>query len=194
MHAVEWSNLIRQVMFREILSESPVQLFIALLPADEGCSKVLASHFDFCIPLVPRLATGIPTLIERCVRRASHHLVGKRRGLTPTVDVDGFAQFGDSGIRFRHNCGMAFTLEYVVSSLTSHGARRNSEYRWFELDVFRRKWIVLVRPKLIGWFHSECTQVSELLDGLNFMVVLRHVIWLPQRFWFRHSIVTRRWC
>ena len=49
-------------------------------------------------------------------------------------------------------------------------------------------------PKLIGWLHSERTQVSELIDGLNFMVVLRHVIGLPQRFWRRHSIVTGRWC
>ena len=79
-------------------------------------------------------------------------------------------------------------------SLTSHGARRNSEYRWFELGVFRFHWIVLVCPKSIGWLHSERTQVSELIDGLDFMVVLRHVIGLPQQFWRRHSIVTGRWC
>ena len=76
MHAVESSNLIRQVIFGEILSESPIELFFALPPVDEGLSKVLASHFDLCIPLVARLATGIPTLIERCVRRASHLRLG----------------------------------------------------------------------------------------------------------------------
>ena len=91
MHAVESSNLIRQVIFGEILSESPIRLFVAQPPVNEGLSKVLASHFDLCIPLVARLATGIPTLIEKCVRCASHHLVRERWGSTPTVDVDGFA-------------------------------------------------------------------------------------------------------
>ena len=65
MHAVESSNLIRQVIFGETLSKSPIELFVAFSPVDEGLSKVLASHFDFCIPLVTRPATGIPTLIER---------------------------------------------------------------------------------------------------------------------------------
>ena len=64
MHAVELSNLIRQVMFGEVVSESPVQLFFVVPPVDEGVSKVLASHFDLCIPLVARLVTGIPMLIE----------------------------------------------------------------------------------------------------------------------------------
>ena len=91
MHAVESSNLIRQVIFQEILSKSPIELFVALPPVDEGLSKVLASHFDVCIPLVGRLATGMPTLIERCVRCTSHHVVRERCGSTPTVDVDGFA-------------------------------------------------------------------------------------------------------
>ena len=121
MHVVESSNLTRQVMFGEVVSESPVELFVVAPPVDEGLSKVLASQFDVCVPLVARLATGIPMLIERSVRRASHRIVRKRRSSTPTVDVDGFAQFGDSGIRFRHSCGMAFAQEYVVCSLTSHG-------------------------------------------------------------------------
>ena len=89
---------------------------------------------------------------------------------------------------------MALAQECVVCSLTSHGAQRNSEYRGFKLGVFRFHSIVLVRSKSIGWFHSERTQVSELMDGLDFMVVLRHVIWLPQRFSFRHSILTGRCC
>ena len=179
MHAVESSNLIWQVMFGEVVSESPVELFVVAPPVDEGLSKVLASHFDLRIPLVAWLATGIPMLIERCVRRASHRIVAKRRSLTPTVDVDGFAQLGDSSIHVRQNCGKVFAQNHVVSSLTSHGARRGSEHRWFELDVLPRKWIVFVRPKSIGWFHSERAQVSKLIDGLDFMVVLLHVIWLP---------------
>ena len=91
MHAVESSNLIRQVMFGEILSESPIELFVALPPVDEGLSKVVASHFDFSIPLVARLATGVPTLIEGCVRGALHHLVRECCRSTPTVDVHGLA-------------------------------------------------------------------------------------------------------
>ena len=91
MHAVESSNLIRQVIFGGILSESPVELFVALPPVKEDLSKGLASHFDFCIPLVARLATGIPMLIERCVRCASHHLIREWCGSSPTVDVDGLA-------------------------------------------------------------------------------------------------------
>ena len=151
MHAVESSNLTRQVIFGEILSESSIELFVAVSPVDEGRSKVLASHLDFCIPLVARLATSIPTLIERCVRCASRHLVREWCGSSPTVDVEGLAQLGDSGFCLRHNCGMALVQEHVPCSLTSHGARRNSEYRWFELGVFRFHWIVLVCPKSIGW-------------------------------------------
>ena len=91
MHAVESSNLTRQVIFGEILSESPIELFVAVSPVDEGRPKVLASHFDFCTPLVARLATGICTLIERCVRCAARDLVREWRDSSPTVDVDGLA-------------------------------------------------------------------------------------------------------
>ena len=91
MHAVESSNLTRWVMFGEILSESPIELFVAVSPVDESRSKVLASHFNFCIPLVARLAAGIPKLIERSVRCASRHLVREWCGSSPTVDVDGLA-------------------------------------------------------------------------------------------------------
>ena len=125
MHAVGWSNLIQPVMFGEVVSESRLELFVVAPAVNEGLSEVLASHFDLCIPLVARLATGILMLTELCVRCASHRLVGKRRGLTPTVDVHGFAQFGDSGFLFHHNCGMAFAQEYVACSLTSHGTQRN---------------------------------------------------------------------
>ena len=91
MHAVGSSNLAPQVMFGEILSESPTELFVAVSPVDEGRSKVLASHSDFCIPLIARLATGIPTLIERCVRCASRNLVREWFGSSATVGVDGLA-------------------------------------------------------------------------------------------------------
>ena len=84
MHAVESSNLTWQVIFGEILSESPIQLFVAVSPVDKGRSKILASHFDFCIPLVARLASGVPTLIERCVKCASRHLVREWCSLSPT--------------------------------------------------------------------------------------------------------------
>ena len=50
-----------------------------------------------------------------------------------------------------------------------------------------------MRPKSVEWLYSERAQVSELFDGPDFMVVVLHIIWLPQRFWFRHSIVTGRW-
>ena len=50
-------------------------------------------------------------------------------------------------------------------------------------ETNHNKWIVFVRPKSVGWLHSECAQVSEFFDGLDFMVVLLHIIWLPQRFW-----------
>ena len=91
MHAVESSNFTRQGIFGEALSESPMELFVERSPFDEGRSKVLASHFDFCIPLVSRLTTEIPTLTERCVRSASRQFVRKWCGSSPTVDVDGLA-------------------------------------------------------------------------------------------------------
>ena len=46
--------------------------------------------------------------------------------------------------------------------------------------------------KSIGWLQSERTQVSELFDGLDFMVVLRHVIVLPLPFLHRHGLVAWR--
>ena len=50
-----------------------------------------------------------------------------------------------------------------------------------------------MRPKPIGSLHSERAQVSEFVDSLDFMVVLFHMIWLPQRFWSTNSIVAGRW-
>ena len=193
MHAVQRRNLIWQVSLGGILPESPVDLFVALPPVDEGLSKVLTSHFYLCVPLVPRRATSIPMFIEGCVRCASHRLVGERRCSTPAVDVDVFAHFSDGGVRTRHNCCMVFAQEYVASSLTSHGTRRDGEHLRVELDVLCRKWIVFVRPKSVGWLHSERAQVSEFFDGPDLMVVLLQIIWLPQRFWFQNSIVTGQW-
>ena len=89
---------------------------------------------------------------------------------------------------------MFLVQEHVRSSKTSHGARRNSKYRWFELSVFRFHRIILVCPKSIGLLQSERAQVSEFFDGLDFMIVLRHVRGLPLRLWHRHRIVAGRWC
>ena len=107
MHAVQACNLIRQIVLDQIVPESPVELFLALLPVDEGPSKVVTSHFDLRVPLVARRLPAFPCSLKE-VSGASHHLVGERRCSTPAVYVDGFAQFGDSGVRTRHNCGMAF--------------------------------------------------------------------------------------
>ena len=51
-----------------------------------------------------------------------------------------------------------------------------------------------MRPKSIGRLHSERAQVSEFFDILDFMVVLLHMIWLPQRLWLSNSIVIGWWC
>ena len=108
MDAVQACNLIGQVLLDEIVPESPVELFVALPLVEGGPSKLLTSHFDLLVPLVARRATSIPMFTEGCVRRASHRLVGEQRCSTPAVHVDGFAQFGNSGVRTRHNCCMAF--------------------------------------------------------------------------------------
>ena len=47
MHAVESSDLTRQVIFGETLSESPIELFVAVSPIDEGRSKVLSKKKCF---------------------------------------------------------------------------------------------------------------------------------------------------
>ena len=91
MHAVESSNLTRQGIFGEALSESPIEFFITTSPFDEGRSKVLTSRFDSCLPLVSQLTTKISTLIERRVRGASSQFVREWCGLSPTVDADGLA-------------------------------------------------------------------------------------------------------
>ena len=48
-------------------------------------------------------------------------------------------------------------------------------------------------PKSIGWLQSERAQVSKFVDGLDFMIVLRHVVGLPLRLRHRHRIVAG-WC
>ena len=50
-----------------------------------------------------------------------------------------------------------------------------------------------MRPKWIGLLHSKLAQVSKLVDSLDFIFVLFHIIWLPQRFWSTNSIVAGRW-
>ena len=81
----------------------------------------------------------------------------------------------------------------MTSSLTGHGTRRDGKHLQVEVGILCRKWIIFVRSKSIGWLHSECAQVSEFFNSLDFMVALLHMIWLPQRFWLLNSIVTGRW-
>ena len=81
----------------------------------------------------------------------------------------------------------------MTSSLTGHGTRRNGEHLRVALGILCRKWIVFVRPKSVGWLLSEFVKVSESFDGLDFMVVLLHMIWLPQPFWLSNSTVSERW-
>ena len=193
MHAVESSNLTRQGMFGEVLSESIIELFIIMSPFHEGCSKVLTSHFDFRVPLVSWLTTKVSMFIERRVRGTSSHFVREWCGSTPTVDADGLAQLDNGGICVRHDFIVFLAQERVRLSNTSHGTRRNSEHRWFELSVLRLHRIIFMCPKSIGWLQSERSQVSKFVDGLDFMIVLRHVVGLPFRLWHRHRIVAG-WC
>ena len=193
MHAVESSNLTRQGMFGEVLSESIIELFIIMSPFHEGCSKVLTSHFDFRVPLVSWLTTKVSMFIERRVRGTSSHFVREWCGSTPTVDADGLAQLDNGGICVRHDFIVFLAQERVRLSKTSHGTRRNSEHRWFELSVLRLHRIIFMCPKSIGWLQSERSQVSKFVDGLDFMIVLRHVVRLPFRLRHRHRIVAG-WC
>ena len=193
MHAVELSNLTRQGMFGEVLSESIIELFIIMSPFHEGRSKVLTSHFDFRVPLVSWLTTKVSMFIERRVRGTSSHFVREWCGSTPTVNADGLAPLDDGGICVRHDFIVFLAQERVRLSKTSHGTRRNSEHRWFELSVLRLHRIIFMCPKSIGWLQSERSQVSKFVDGLDFMIVLRHVVGLPFRLWHRHRIVAG-WC
>ena len=85
MHAVESSNLTRQGMFGEVLSESMIELFIIMSPFHERRSKVLTSHFDFRIPLVSWRTTKVSMLIERCVRGTSSQFVREWCGSSPSL-------------------------------------------------------------------------------------------------------------
>ena len=81
----------------------------------------------------------------------------------------------------------------MTSSLTGHGTRRDDKHLRVEFGILCRKPIVFVHPKSIGWLHSERVQVLDFVHSLDFMVVLFHTIWLPQRFWSMNSIVAGRW-
>ena len=81
----------------------------------------------------------------------------------------------------------------MTSSLTGHGTQRDGKHLRVEFGILCCNWIVFVRPKSIGWLHSECAQVSEFVDSLQFRVVLLHMIWLPQQFWHSNSTVAGRW-
>ena len=47
MHAVDSSNMTRQAIFGEVLSELPIELFVATSPFDEGRSKSSGKPFRF---------------------------------------------------------------------------------------------------------------------------------------------------
>ena len=81
----------------------------------------------------------------------------------------------------------------MTSSLTGHGARRDDKHLQVEFGILWRKQIFFVRPKSIGWLHFKLAQVSGFVDSLDFMVVLLHMIWLPQQCWLSNSIVAGRW-
>ena len=68
----------------------------------------------------------------------------------------------------------------MPSSLTGHGTGHDGKHLRVGFGIPFRKWILFVRPKSIGWLYSERAQVSEFFDGLDFMVVLLHMIWLQQ--------------
>ena len=81
----------------------------------------------------------------------------------------------------------------MVSSLTGHETRRDDKHLPVEFGILFRKWVVFVRPKSIGWLHSQCAQVLEFVDSLDLMFVLLHIIWLPQPSWSTNGIVAGRW-
>ena len=79
------------------------------------------------------------------------------------------------------------------SSLAGHETRRDDKHLRVEFGIFFHKWVVFVRPKLIGWLHSERAQMLEFVDSLDLTFLLLHIIWLPQRFWSTNGIVAGRW-
>ena len=111
----------------------------------------------------------------------------------PAVYVDNSAQFVNGGVHTRQNCSMAWAYELMTSLLTGHGSRRDDKHLRVQFCILCRKRIVFVRPKSIRWLHSESAQVPELVDSLDFMIILFHKIWLPQRFWSRNGILAERW-
>ena len=49
-----------------------------------------------------------------------------------------------------------------------------------------------MRPKSIGWLHSECAQMLEFSDGFQVLLVALHVVQLPQGFRSMNLIVVGR--
>ena len=107
MHAVHMCNLVGQGGLDKIVSELPVQLFVAFSPVDKGISKILKSQFDLRVPVVPWCTAGGSAFVEGRVRRASHRLIRSRRCFRPVVYVDNVMQIVNGGIRLRHNCRVA---------------------------------------------------------------------------------------
>ena len=193
MHAVQACNLVGQVGLDEIFPESPVEFFVAFWPFDQGILKILTCHFDLHVPLVAWCAARGSAFVDGRVGSASHRLIGERRCLTPAVYVDNVAQFVNGAVHLRHNCRVMCAQNLMASSLTGHGTRRDDEHLRVELGILFRKWVVFVRPKSIGWLHSECAGMLEFVHSLASMFILLVLIWLPQRFWSTNGIVAGRW-
>ena len=83
----------------------------------------------------------------------------------PAVSVDNVAQIVNGGVRFRHNCRVARAQELMASSLTGNETRRHDKYLRVGCGILFRKWVVFVRPKSMGWLHSECTRVLAFVDS-----------------------------
>ena len=162
---------------------------MAFSPLDKGIWNILTGHFDCRVPLAAWCAARGSVLVEGRVRRTSYRVVGERRCFTPAAYVDNATHFVNGGVRLRHNCRVACAQGLMTSSLNGHGTRGDDKHQRVEFGILFRKWIVFVRPQSIGWLLSKRAQVSELVDSLDFMFILLHIIWLPQRFWSRNSIV-----
>ena len=192
MHALQACNLVEQVSVDEVVTEPLVKPFVAFSPLHKGISNLLTGHLARRVPLVAWCAARGSAFVEGRVRRASDHLIGERRCLTPAVYVDNVPQILNGGVHLQHNCRVARAQELMASSLTGHETRNDDKHLRVEFGVLFRKWVVFLRPESIGWRHSECAQVLDFVDSPDLLFVLLHIVWLPQRFWSTKGIVAGR--
>ena len=126
MHAVQACYWVGQVSLHETVPVPPVEFFVALLPADKGLSNVLASHFDLRVQLVAWCAARGSALIEECVRRGLHCLIGKGRCLAPAVYVNNVRQIVDAGTRLIAMTSTFGSILRYSRASGSSGVRRQS--------------------------------------------------------------------